>query len=686
MKGHGDIATILLRHGANLEERTVCGMTPLLAACSMGHHEMALLLLDRGAKINRKNNNNESPLYSAASNGCCDVVRLLLKRGARHSASADGDTPLHVACIRGFTDVAEILLKNGAKVNRRGVYGRTALHHAATRHNRDMIRLLVDLGADVNSKDDHGNTPNDLIENVTIQSPRRSPLASLARANDVIRPHPKARTVPPRNREGSASSTDTLDRGFITLQKGNSVSTINAFMRQCHAQFVNAEGLVEIKYRTEMFAPQEGGPMQIMSKDGSQSQWLLVSRLRCSGSTVRVYDPNSSAGPLPHSVNCKIASLMRSTCADSGRLDLHMMKVQQAETDLDSGPLVMAFATEILLDRDPTGVWYKGGDDLRAHLFTALRTHRITQFPFRQQTKYLPPINPHSPIPATRHLQAHLPTRSPWLHLARFKYMLELLCLCRMPRDNDMRECDACGAHFHPSCIYGNIILPMDSSGRPYMQCIQCRPFPPDTIPMEPVNIFQMRYDLYVAYSSNDIRFVKDILLSRLDRRDGTGSYDLMVSDRDWPACGSVVDTMVETMRESMHALRDHLAQLPQRLLATARVAAHGSPASTHVGRHPHRPARQPRDESLPAHARRLAQLPRVERRPAQAARVLEALRAVPRPPAPRANTDAKQRPAGSDVRRRRGTRMNTQFVDRLAHYAKTIFIRCLVHVHVSYL
>ena len=142
----------------------------------------------------------------------------------------------------------------------------------------------------------------------------------------------------------------------------------------------------------------------------------------------------------------------------------------------------------------------------------------------------------------------------PWLHKVKSKYHLELYCLCRMPRDNDMRECDVCATLFHPSCIYGNILLHQDKNGRPYLRCINCRPFAPHPMADRPINILQTSYDLYVAYSSHDIRFVNDILLAQLDRRDGEGRYNLMVSDRDWPAGGSVVDTMVETMRESLHA------------------------------------------------------------------------------------------------------------------------------------
>ena len=51
------------------------------------------------------------------------------------------------------------------------------------------------------------------------------------------------------------------------------------------------------------------------------------------------------------------------------------------------------------------------------------------------------------------------------------------------------------------------------------------------------------------------MKFVRNQFMKKLDRRDGNGCYDLMISDRDWPAGGCIVDTIVDKLVQSVKAI-----------------------------------------------------------------------------------------------------------------------------------
>ena len=53
-EGHADIATLLLRRGADVDSVTSYGWAPLHAACEQGHFEVARLCLASGADIHRR--------------------------------------------------------------------------------------------------------------------------------------------------------------------------------------------------------------------------------------------------------------------------------------------------------------------------------------------------------------------------------------------------------------------------------------------------------------------------------------------------------------------------------------------------------------------------------------------------------------------------------------------------------
>src|SRR5690606_37441052 len=72
------------------------GMTALLFAAREGHVETALTLLDSGAELDQVSGDGTSPLLIAIMNGQFDLAKLLIERGAdpNLAATTDGLAPL----------------------------------------------------------------------------------------------------------------------------------------------------------------------------------------------------------------------------------------------------------------------------------------------------------------------------------------------------------------------------------------------------------------------------------------------------------------------------------------------------------------------------------------------------------------------------------------------------------------
>jgi uncharacterized protein len=76
------IAAMLVKAGARLNDQDDEGATPLHHAVELNHVDMVRLLLDNGAAVDPQNREGLTPLMLAASHGDLTVVELLLAKGA----------------------------------------------------------------------------------------------------------------------------------------------------------------------------------------------------------------------------------------------------------------------------------------------------------------------------------------------------------------------------------------------------------------------------------------------------------------------------------------------------------------------------------------------------------------------------------------------------------------------------
>ncbi|KAN0105623.1 Ankyrin repeat-containing domain protein [Russula decolorans] len=161
-----EIARLLVNFGANASVADHDGWTPLHAAAHCGYRDIAELLLGSGASLDVRNKNQETPLHLACSNGKLDVSHLLIDRHSDvNSRDKNGSTPLHSASRYGHVDIARLLLDGGSEVNVRETQEWSPLHQASRYGHLDVAQLLIDHGADVNAYKADRWTPLHLASN-----------------------------------------------------------------------------------------------------------------------------------------------------------------------------------------------------------------------------------------------------------------------------------------------------------------------------------------------------------------------------------------------------------------------------------------------------------------------------------------------------------------------------------------
>jgi ankyrin repeat protein len=202
----GDIesARALLDAGADVNQQTEYGWTPLLTAVNNRNYKLASLLLERGADVNIANKGGWAPLYLATDNrnieggdypvpkpdmDHLELIELLLKKGANPNAQVrentltrtiftmqwffeSGATAFVRASQSSDTELMKLLLKYGADPKIPTDLGDTALtacagigwvegvtYERSAKENLEAVRMLLDLGLDPNGANNEGRTP-----------------------------------------------------------------------------------------------------------------------------------------------------------------------------------------------------------------------------------------------------------------------------------------------------------------------------------------------------------------------------------------------------------------------------------------------------------------------------------------------------------------------------------------------
>jgi uncharacterized protein len=147
-----ELATVLVRAGANVKAANRYGVTPLSLACTNGDGAMVEMLLKAGADPNAALPGGETPLMTAARTGSVASVKALVSRGANIDSKDDrrGQTALIWAAAEGHADVVQALIDADADFGTRVPSGFTPLLFAVREGRIDVLRTLLKAGANVN--------------------------------------------------------------------------------------------------------------------------------------------------------------------------------------------------------------------------------------------------------------------------------------------------------------------------------------------------------------------------------------------------------------------------------------------------------------------------------------------------------------------------------------------------------
>jgi uncharacterized protein len=203
-EGDLESARLLVDAGADINQTTEYGWTPLLTATNNRHYVLGKYLIEHGADVNKANKGSWTPLYIATDNrnieggdypvpkpdmDHLEFIKVLLQHGADPNARAkdntltrtiftmqwfyeEGCTPFVRAAQSSDTELMQLLLDWGADPFIPTAFGDTALtaaggigwvegvtYERSPKENFEAVKMLVYLGLDVNAANRDGRTP-----------------------------------------------------------------------------------------------------------------------------------------------------------------------------------------------------------------------------------------------------------------------------------------------------------------------------------------------------------------------------------------------------------------------------------------------------------------------------------------------------------------------------------------------
>ena len=158
-KSHENLVRLLLKHNANVNIQTTYGYTPLRQSFLKGNESLCRLLLEHKADVNIQDKDGYTPLHRCALMGNEDLCRLLFEHNADVNIQDNlGYSPLHWCAFKGNENLCRLLLEHNADVNIQDADGYTPLHLCAREGNENLCRLLLEHNADVNIQGEDGDT------------------------------------------------------------------------------------------------------------------------------------------------------------------------------------------------------------------------------------------------------------------------------------------------------------------------------------------------------------------------------------------------------------------------------------------------------------------------------------------------------------------------------------------------
>ena len=149
--------SLLVENGlVPVEAKPGCHGTSLHIAAQRNALNLATLLLKNGANIASRDLRESTPLHKAVEYRNPQMVELLLANGADVKAvDVSGETPLHLAIYESNLTTMTYLIKEGADPNALNFFDSMPLDIAIEYDNSAAVKLLLDHGANVEDDFDH---------------------------------------------------------------------------------------------------------------------------------------------------------------------------------------------------------------------------------------------------------------------------------------------------------------------------------------------------------------------------------------------------------------------------------------------------------------------------------------------------------------------------------------------------
>jgi ankyrin repeat protein len=161
--GNIEIATYLIKKGADVDKKDSTGKSPLFVAAENGHTGIVLLLIEKGADIIFRDPDGKTPFYIATQRGHIDVMSLLLEKGADATSRAKNHynfTPLNCATYENnFTTTKWLVETAHVPIRSLDQFQETAMFSACFHGNYEIVRYLIEKGDDPNYVGEKGILP-----------------------------------------------------------------------------------------------------------------------------------------------------------------------------------------------------------------------------------------------------------------------------------------------------------------------------------------------------------------------------------------------------------------------------------------------------------------------------------------------------------------------------------------------